>query len=101
MLDGMLDLVPAARVGHVGLYRDPATLGPVEYYLKLPEDVRERVVIIVDPMLATGHSAAAAIARVKEAGREPDQLRLPARRPRRRGAARRDASRCAGLRGGA
>ncbi|MGA9869028.1 MAG: uracil phosphoribosyltransferase [Acetobacteraceae bacterium] len=68
MLDGMLDLVPAARVGHVGLYRDPATLGPVEYYLKLPEDVRERVVIIVDPMLATGHSAAAAIARVKEAG---------------------------------
>lgn len=68
MLDGMLDLVPAARVGHVGLYRDPATLGPVEYYLKLPADVRERVVIVVDPMLATGHSAAAAIARVKEAG---------------------------------
>jgi uracil phosphoribosyltransferase len=68
MLDGMLDLVPSARVGHIGLYRDPATLVPVEYYLKLPEDVRERVVIVVDPMLATGHSAAAAIARVKESG---------------------------------
>ncbi len=68
MLDGMLDLVPVARVGHIGLYRDPVTLGPVEYYLKLPDDVRERVVIVVDPMLATGHSAAAAIARVKEAG---------------------------------
>lgn len=68
MLDGMLDLVPAARVGHIGLYREPTTLDPVEYYLKLPEDVRDRVVIVVDPMLATGHSAAAAIARVKEAG---------------------------------
>lgn len=68
MLDGMLDLVPVARVGHIGLYRDPGTLGPVEYYLKLPEDVCDRVVIVVDPMLATGHSAAAAIARVKEAG---------------------------------
>jgi uracil phosphoribosyltransferase len=68
MLDGMLDLVPSARVGHVGLYRDPATLDPVEYYIKLPEDVRERVAIVIDPMLATGHSAAAAIARVKQAG---------------------------------
>ncbi len=68
LLDGMLDLVPAARVGHVGLYRDPATLVPVEYYVKLPEDLAERPVIVLDPMLATGHSAAAAVARVKEAG---------------------------------
>lgn len=68
MLDGMLDLVPAARVGHIGLYRDPATLVPVEYYSKLPDDVSERLVIVVDPMLATGNSAAAAIARVKQAG---------------------------------
>jgi uracil phosphoribosyltransferase len=68
ILDGMLDLVPSARVGHVGLYRDPETLVPVEYYLKLPEDVGERLVIVVDPMLATGHSAAAAVTRLKEAG---------------------------------
>ncbi|HEX6956462.1 MAG TPA: uracil phosphoribosyltransferase [Ferrovibrio sp.] len=68
ILDGMLDLVPSARVGHVGLYRDPETLVPVEYYLKLPEDIRERLVIVVDPMLATGHSAAAAVTRMKEAG---------------------------------
>lgn len=68
MLDGMLDMVPAARVAHIGLYRDPATLVPVEYYTKLPDDVHERLAILVDPMLATGHSAAAAIARVKQAG---------------------------------
>jgi uracil phosphoribosyltransferase len=68
ILDGMLDLVPSARVGHVGLYRDPATLVPVEYYLKLPDDLAERMVIVVDPMLATGHSAAAAVDRVREAG---------------------------------
>ncbi len=68
ILDGMLDLVPAARVGHVGLYRDPHTLTPVEYYLKLPDDLAERLVIVVDPMLATGHSAAAAVARLKEEG---------------------------------
>ncbi len=68
ILEGMLDLVPAARVGHVGLYRDPKTLMPVEYYLKLPEDVAQRLVIVVDPMLATGNSAAAAVARVKQAG---------------------------------
>jgi uracil phosphoribosyltransferase len=68
ILDGMLDLVPAARVGHVGLYRDPKTLEAVEYYLKFPEDVAERDCIVVDPMLATGHSAAAAIDRVKAAG---------------------------------
>src|SRR4051794_20023173 len=68
ILDGMLDLVPSARVGHVGLYRDPATLMPVEYYLKLPDDVDERLVVVVDPMLATGHSACAAVARLKQAG---------------------------------
>jgi uracil phosphoribosyltransferase len=68
ILEGMLDLVPAARVGHVGLYRDPKTLRPVEYYLKLPDDVANRLVIVVDPMLATGNSAAAAVARVKQAG---------------------------------
>ena len=68
ILEGILDLVPSARVGHIGLYRDPATLQPVEYYLKLPTDVAERLVILVDPMLATGHSAAAAASRLKEAG---------------------------------
>jgi uracil phosphoribosyltransferase len=68
ILDGMLDLVPSARVGHIGLYRDPATLMPVEYYLKLPSDIAERLVILVDPMLATGHSAAAAASRLKQAG---------------------------------
>ena len=68
ILDGMLDLVPSARVGHVGLYRDPATLVPVEYYLKLPDDIADRLVIVVDPMLATGHSAAAALARLRQAG---------------------------------
>ena len=70
MLDGMLDLVPSARVGHVGLYRDPLTHTPVEYYLKLPDDVRDRLSIVVDPMLATGHSAAAAISRMRQAGAE-------------------------------
>jgi uracil phosphoribosyltransferase len=66
--EGMLDLVPSARVGHIGLYRDPATLKPVEYYLKLPDDISERLVIVVDPMLATGYSAAVAIERLKRAG---------------------------------
>jgi uracil phosphoribosyltransferase len=61
MVDGILALIPAAKVGHIGLYRDPETLQPVEYYCKLPEDIRERDVMIVDPMLATGGSAAAAI----------------------------------------
>lgn len=65
-LDGLLQLVPSARVGHIGLYRDPETLVPVEYYLKLPDDLPNRRVIVVDPMLATGHSAIAAIDRVKE-----------------------------------
>ena len=68
ILEGMLDLVPAARVGHIGLYRDPNTLVPVEYYVKLPDDLAERLVIVVDPMLATGRSAAAAVDRIKQAG---------------------------------
>jgi uracil phosphoribosyltransferase len=65
LLDGMLDLLPSARVGHIGLYRDPATLRPVEYYYKVPADIAERPVIIVDPMLATANSAVAAVDRVK------------------------------------
>lgn len=68
MVDGILELIPAARVGHVGLYRDPETLQPVEYYCKLPEDIAERDVLIVDPMLATGGSAAAAIQLLREKG---------------------------------
>ena len=68
LLDGMLDLIPAARVGHVGLYRDPKTLVPIEYYLKLPERVEDRLCIAVDPMLATGNSAIAAVQRRKHAG---------------------------------
>jgi uracil phosphoribosyltransferase len=68
MLDGMLQILPQARVGHVGLYRDPATLVPVEYYFKVPDDIADRLSIVVDPMLATGHSAAAALTRLKEAG---------------------------------
>jgi uracil phosphoribosyltransferase len=65
-LDGLLQLVPSARVGNIGLYRDPDTLVPVEYYLKLPDDLPNRQVIVVDPMLATGGSAVAAVDRVKE-----------------------------------
>ena len=65
MLDGLLRVVPNARVGHVGLYRDPATLQAVEYYFKMPTGMNERDVIVVDPMLATGHSAVAAIDRLK------------------------------------
>ncbi|HUB15523.1 MAG TPA: uracil phosphoribosyltransferase [Acetobacteraceae bacterium] len=68
MLDGMLDLLPSARVGHIGLYRDPATLQPVQYYMKLPEDVAERFCIVLDPMLATGGSVAACVSRLKQAG---------------------------------
>ena len=68
LLDGMLDLMPSARVGFVGLYRDEETLEPVQYYCKLPEALSERRVIVVDPMLATGNSSAAAIALVKDAG---------------------------------
>ena len=61
LLEGMLDLMPSARVGHIGLYRDPETLQPVEYYYKVPQDIAERPVIIVDPMLATANSAVAAV----------------------------------------
>jgi uracil phosphoribosyltransferase len=68
LLDGMLEVLPSARVGHIGLYRDPKTLAAVEYYCKLPEDIAQREAIILDPMLATGHSAAAAVTRTKELG---------------------------------
>ena len=67
-LDGMLNVVPGARIGHIGLYRDPATLQPVEYYFKMPSEMDERDIIVVDPMLATGNSASAALSRLKEAG---------------------------------
>ncbi len=68
LLDGVLDLVPQARVGHIGLYRDPETLVAVEYYLKVPSDIEDRQVIVVDPMLATANSASAALSRLKEVG---------------------------------
>lgn len=74
LLDGMLDLIPAARVGFVGLYRDEKTLEPVEYYCKVPDQLEDRLVIAVDPMLATGNSSAAAIDRLKESGAR--ELRL-------------------------
>ena len=68
LLEGMLDLVPAARVAHVGLYRDHETLQPVEYYFRAPEDLRDRLVIVVDPMLATANSAIAAVQMLKDRG---------------------------------
>lgn len=68
MVEGMLDLVPAARVGHIGLYRDPVTHEPIEYYQKLPEDIANREVLVVDPMLATGGSASAAVEFLKRLG---------------------------------
>jgi uracil phosphoribosyltransferase len=74
LLEGMLDLMPSARVGHIGLYRDPKTLQPVEYYMKVPEDIGERRVIVVDPMLATGNSVSAAIRRLKEKGAKDIRL---------------------------
>jgi len=67
ILEGMLELIPSARVGHIGLYRDPRSLQAVEYYLKLPEDLPNRDVLLVDPMLATGNSAVAALNRLKDA----------------------------------
>ncbi len=66
ILEGMLSMLPSARIGHIGLYRDPQTLAPVEYYFKMPQDMAERDVIVVDPMLATGNSAIAAISRIKQ-----------------------------------
>ena len=68
MVDGMLSMIPAAKVGHIGLYRNEETLEPVEYYCKLPKDCAEREVFVVDPMLATGGSATAAITRLKNKG---------------------------------
>ncbi|WP_296818645.1 uracil phosphoribosyltransferase [Brevundimonas sp.] len=68
LLEGMLDLIPAARVAHIGLYRDPETLVAVEYYFKAPEDIADRLVIVIDPMLATANTAVAAIERLKERG---------------------------------
>ena len=70
LLDGFMDLVPSARVGHIGLYRDPETLVAVEYYMKLPDLINQRLVLALDPMLATGHSSAAAVTRLKENGAE-------------------------------
>ncbi|MGI9485151.1 MAG: uracil phosphoribosyltransferase [Geminicoccaceae bacterium] len=70
LLDGMLDLVPSARVGHIGIYRNPETLVAVEYYYKVPEDMAERPVVVVDPMLATGNSAVAALSKLKNDGAE-------------------------------
>jgi uracil phosphoribosyltransferase len=67
-LDGMLNLVPSARVAHIGLYRDPKTLASVEYYFKAPDDIADRMVIVMDPMLATGNSAVAAVQKLKERG---------------------------------
>ncbi len=74
MVDGVLALVPSARVGHIGLYRDPETLQPVEYYCKLPADIEEREVIVVDPMLATGGSAIDAISQIKK--RNPREIKF-------------------------
>ena len=74
MVDGMVNLVPSARVGHIGLYRDPETLMPVEYYCKLPSDISQRDVIVVDPMLATGGSAIDAITQIKK--REPKNIKF-------------------------
>jgi len=74
LVQGMLDLIPSARIAHIGLYRDHETLQPVEYYFKAPEDIASRLVIVADPMLATGHSAAAACRLLKERG--ADNLRF-------------------------
>jgi uracil phosphoribosyltransferase len=74
ILDGMLQLIPSARVGHIGLYRDPTTLIPVEYYFRVPHDTEERDMLVVDPMVATGNSAIAAVSRLKETS--PKSLRL-------------------------
>jgi uracil phosphoribosyltransferase len=75
LVDGMLEVVPGARVGHIGLYRDPATLQAVEYYFKMPDHMHERDAIVLDPMLATGHSAAAAVSKLKQRA-APRSIRL-------------------------
>lgn len=74
MVDGMLTLIPSAKVGHIGLYRDPVTVQPVEYYCKMPNDIEEREVIVVDPMLATGGSAIDAIGQIKK--RNPKSIKF-------------------------
>jgi uracil phosphoribosyltransferase len=74
MVDGILELIPAAKVGHIGLYRDPETLEPVEYYAKFPEDISERDILIIDPMLATGGSASAAIGFLRDRGAQTVRL---------------------------
>jgi uracil phosphoribosyltransferase len=74
VLDGLLAVVPGARVGHIGLYRDPKTLGAIEYYFKMPGELHERDVVVVDPMLATGNSAVAAVDRLKEC--EPKSIKF-------------------------
>ncbi len=74
MVDGLLQLLPAAKVGHIGLYRDPETLQPVEYYIKLPTDIQDRILIVVDPMLATGGSANDAIESLKKRGAKSIKL---------------------------
>jgi uracil phosphoribosyltransferase len=68
ILEGFLDLIPSARVGHIGLYRDPTTLEPIEYYMRVPNDIGDRLAVAVDPMMATGRSAAAACQRLKDSG---------------------------------
>ncbi len=82
-LDGMLALIPSARVAHIGLYRDPQTLQAVEYFFKAPQDLSDRMVVLMDPMLATGNSACAAAHPAENQGRPGHPVRLPARRPRR------------------
>ena len=76
MVDGMLRIIPSAKVGHIGLYRDPETLLPVEYYCKLPQDIHDRDLIVLDPMLATGGSATAAIQFLKDKGANPKSIKF-------------------------
>lgn len=76
MVEGMLGIIPSAKVGHIGLYRDPETLKPVEYYCKLPQDIQERDIIVLDPMLATGGSATAAIQFLKDKGVTPGTMKF-------------------------
>ena len=97
LAEGVLDLVPLARMGHVGLYRDPRTLQAVEYYFKMPGDITDRDVIVCDPMLATAHSAIAAVDRLKETGRAAHQGDLHPGRRAGRARLRRSASGCAGI----